>query len=101
MTVNIATPIEPGIVFGRDSDRVKPIGSLLTELRRRAAGRYTRDAFGLDPQVSDLLAPLLGAIVRVEVEGADQIGDGPATLVMNRGLGVVEPAALAVAVARD
>jgi len=101
VTARLAPSIAPSAVFGRDGDRVTPVGSLLTEVRRRAAGRYTRDGFGLDPQVSDLLAPVLSAIVRVEVDGADQIGAGPATLVMNRGLGVVEPAALAVAVARD
>ncbi len=90
-----------GATFGRDADRVSPVESPWAELRRRVSGRYPRDGFGLDPQVSDLVAPVLDLLVRVHVEGAEQIAPGAATLVMNRGLGVAEPAALAVAVARE
>ena len=44
--------------------------------------------------------PLVRAAVRVEIEGGERIpSEGPAVLVANRGVGLGEPAALAVAVA--
>lgn len=80
-------------------DRVQPLGSPLAFARRRLDGRFQIDAFGGDAQLMDLAARALALGVRVEVEHADRIPRlGGALLVANRGLGVFEPAALAVAV---
>jgi hypothetical protein len=88
--------------FGLESDRVHPAPPIATLLRRRLAGRFALDPFGLDPQLSDACAPLLEKVVRVSVEGGEHIPRvGPAVLMMNRGLGIVEPTALAVAVVRE
>jgi hypothetical protein len=84
--------------FGLDADAASRPEPWLAALRRRVGGRYPVDPFGLDPQLCDLLAPLFDATVRVRVEGAEQVAPGAASLVANRGLGVGEPAALAVAV---
>jgi 1-acyl-sn-glycerol-3-phosphate acyltransferase len=70
-----------------------------TVLRRRWAGRYLVDPFGFDPQVADIAAPIVTALVRVDIEGAERLPPGgPIVLVANRGLGVAEPTAVAVAV---
>ena len=70
-------------------------------LERRFTGRYPIDAFGLDPQLSDLLVPLFTFAVRVEVEGEEHVpASGPAVVVANRAFGLVEPAALAIGVMR-
>lgn len=80
-------------------DRVQPIDSPLSFARRRLDGRFQIDAFGGDAQLMDLAGRALALGVRVEVEHADRIPRlGGALLVSNRGLGIVEPAALAVAV---
>ena len=72
-----------------DADRIARPESLLSALRRRLSGRYPVDPFGLDPQLSDALAPVLERIVRVEVHGGEHIPRvGPAVLMMNRGFGV-------------
>jgi hypothetical protein len=85
--------------FGLDADRVTPAEPIPTALRRRLAGRYPVDPFGLDPQLCDLSAPIVESLISVQVENAERIPSvGPAALVANRGLGVTEPAALAVAV---
>jgi len=84
---------------GIDADRAAPIGSLVALARRRIAGRYPVDPFGADPQLMDLFAPLVHAGVRVRVEHGQRIpAVGGALVVSNRGLGLLEPAALAVAV---
>lgn len=84
-----------------DADRIARPEPLLEALRRRAAGRYPVDPFGLDPQLSDLCVPLFDATIRVRVSGGEHIPTtGPAVIVSNRGFGVAEPAALAVAVQR-
>ncbi|HYV60941.1 MAG TPA: hypothetical protein VFA62_12795, partial [Acidimicrobiia bacterium] len=55
--------------------------------------------FGGDAQLMDLAGRALAFGVRVEVEHAERLPRlGGALLVSNRGLGIVEPAALAVAV---
>jgi hypothetical protein len=92
--------VTEAVPFGRDLDRVGRLDSLATELRRRLTGRFPRDAFGLDPQLADALTPLFNALVRVRVEGAERLDRGAATLVMNRGFGIVEPTAVAVGVER-
>jgi 1-acyl-sn-glycerol-3-phosphate acyltransferase len=85
--------------FGLDLDVVGEGESLVRAVRRRVAGRYPVDPFGLDPHVCDLVAPAFTTLVRVTVEHGDRIPtEGPAVLVANRGLGVAEPAALCVAV---
>lgn len=86
--------------FGLDADRAGTPDSLVGALRRRLGGRFSTDPFGLDPQLCDLAAPWFDAVVRVSVQGAERIGPGGAVLVANRGLGIGEPAALAVAVRR-
>jgi hypothetical protein len=85
--------------YGLDADVVGPGEAIPTAIRRRLSGRYPIDPFGLDPQVCDLVAPAFTSVVRVRVDHAARIpARGPAVLVSNRGLGVGEPAALAVAV---
>lgn len=86
--------------YGLDPDRVTPGSSLLTSLRRRLNGRYLIDPFGFDPQLADSFAPLVETL-RVDVEGGEQLpARGRGVLVVNRGLGVVEPTAVALAVRR-
>ena len=85
--------------YGIDADRGQDPESLLALARRRFAGRYPIDPFGADPQLMDLLAPPFRAAVRVQVEQGHRLPDvGGALLVSNRGLGLLEPAALVVAV---
>lgn len=80
-------------------DRVQPLDSPLAFARRRLDGRFQIDAFGGDAQLMDLAGRVLALGVRVEVEHAERIPRlGGALLVANRGLGIFEPAALAVAV---
>jgi hypothetical protein len=87
--------------YGLDADRVSEGESLLDAVRRRLSGRYLIDPFGLDPQLCDVGAPVVEALVRIRVDGAEHIPvDGPAVFVMNRGLGVLEPTALSLAVRR-
>jgi 1-acyl-sn-glycerol-3-phosphate acyltransferase len=84
-----------------DADRIARPEALWSALRRRLAGRYPVDPFGLDPQLADLCIPFFEAAVRVRVQGAEHVPEsGPAVIVSNRGFGVVEPAALGVAVER-
>jgi hypothetical protein len=88
-------------VYGVDADRTQT-ADLLHGLRRRFEGRYPVDAFGADPQLQDLLAPFVTSSLRVTVEHPERLpGAGPAVIVSNRGLGVVEPAALAVALRQE
>lgn len=84
--------------FGLDADATSPPEPLPAAVRRRLGGRYPVDPFGLDPQLCDLLSPLFDLTVRVRAHGMEHVGPGAATLVANRGLGIGEPAALAVAV---
>jgi 1-acyl-sn-glycerol-3-phosphate acyltransferase len=87
--------------YGLDPDRVSAPEPLPQAVRRRVGGRYPVDPFGLDPQLCDLSAPVVAAAVRVEVHGGEHLpSSGGAVLVANRGFGIVEPAALAVAVRR-
>src|SRR5262249_55125295 len=80
-------------------DRVQPLDSPLAFARRRLDGRFQIDAFGGDAQLMDLAGRALALGVRVDVEHAERIPRlGGALVVANRGLGLFEPAALAVAV---
>lgn len=84
-----------------DADRIARPETPWSALRRRVAGRYPVDPFGLDPQLADLCVPLFAAAVRVRVSGGEHVpATGPAVIVSNRGFGVAEPAALGVAVQR-
>lgn len=84
---------------GIDADRSAPPASLVASLRRRIGGRYPIDPFGADPQLMDLVAPVVSAGVRVQVEHPNRLpAVGGALIVSNRGLGLLEPAALAAAV---
>ena len=82
-----------------DGDRVQPLESPLAFARRRFDGRFQIDAFGGDAQLMDLAGLVIALGVRVEIEHAERLPRiGGALLVANRGLGIVEPAALAMAV---
>lgn len=87
--------------YGLDPDRVTHADSLAGAVRRRLEGRYAIDPFGFDPHLSDLLVPIVTAVVRVDIWGGEHVpASGAATLVANRGFGIAEPAALTVAVRR-
>jgi hypothetical protein len=84
---------------GVDEDRVQALGSPVDFVRRRIDGRYPIDAFGGDAQLMDLAGQFLALGVRVEVGHAERLPRiGGALVVANRGLGIVEPAAVAIAV---
>ncbi|MGQ0824809.1 MAG: hypothetical protein ACT4OX_07265 [Actinomycetota bacterium] len=85
--------------YGIDVDKVAAPEPFGQALRRRLEGRYPVDPFGLDPHFGDLVAPVLDVLVRVDVAGGEHVpATGSAVLVSNRGFGVFEPAAVAVAV---
>ena len=87
--------------FGGDPDKAQR-AEVADVVRRRINGRYIVDPFGADPQLQDLLAPVFARAVPVRVTGAEQLpAEGPALLVTNRGLGVLEPTALSVAVRQE
>jgi hypothetical protein len=87
--------------FGGDADRAEDVAAL-DVLRRRFDGRYLVDPFGADPQLQDLIAPIVSRTTPVRVNGAEHLPEnGPALLVTNRGLGVLEPTALSVAVRQE
>lgn len=82
-----------------DVDRVHALGSPVGFARRRAGGRYAVDAFGGDSQLMDLAGRLLELGVRVHAQHAERMPRiGGALVVANRGLGIIEPAVLAIAV---
>jgi len=94
----VSASADSALDLGAD-DRVQPFDSPLAFARRRLDGRFQIDAFGGDAQLMDLTGRVLALGVRVEVEHAERIPRlGGALLVANRGLGFIEPAALAVAV---
>lgn len=81
-----------------DLDRVQGIGSS-NVFRQRFRGEYAIDPFGADPQLQDLVAPVVTRLAPVRVRGGEHIPEhGPALFVSNRGLGILEPTALSVAV---
>jgi 1-acyl-sn-glycerol-3-phosphate acyltransferase len=87
--------------YGLDVDHVSAPEPLLPALRRRFGGRYPIDPFGLDPHLADQSSRVFTAAVRVSITGEEHLPrTGAAVLVANRGFGIVEPAALAVAVRR-
>jgi hypothetical protein len=87
--------------FGGDPDRTQS-ANVVDVIRRRINGRYVIDPFGADPQLQDLVAPVFSRTIAVRVTGAEHVPSaGPALLVTNRGLGVLEPTALSVAVRQE
>jgi hypothetical protein len=82
-------------------DHIGPGQSFGTAMRRRIGGRFPIDPFGFDPEIVDLVTPVFDALIRVEVEGGENVPKtGSAVLVANRGFGVFEPAVLGIAVRR-
>jgi hypothetical protein len=72
-----------------------------TFARRRATGGYSVDAWGLDPDLVDVVAPVAGWRWSVEVDGAHHIpSGGPAMVVFNRRFGLSEPPAVVVGLRR-
>jgi 1-acyl-sn-glycerol-3-phosphate acyltransferase len=68
------------------------VRSLAAAVRARAGGAYTVDPWGYDPDLVELVDPVSGLIWPVRVSGAERLpGSGPAVLVANRRLGLVEP----------
>jgi hypothetical protein len=89
----------PAPVPAADEDRVQSLESPLAFARRRFDGHFRIDAFGGDAQLMDLSGRVLEIGVRVEVEHAGRLPQiGGALVVANRGLGVLEPAVLTIAV---
>ena len=81
------------------ADRVASPENPLDALQRRLSGRYALDPFGLDSQIADTLIPVLNTLVRASVLNPEHVPvDGPAVIVSNRGFGLAEPTALALAV---
>jgi hypothetical protein len=94
-----ATKVVPN--YGIDADRVLGLDTPVAWARRRFEGRFAVDEFGGDPHMMDLFAPIPGAAIRIDVEHRERIPrTGAALLVSNRGLGVVEPLVLGLAVRR-
>jgi 1-acyl-sn-glycerol-3-phosphate acyltransferase len=66
--------------------------SLLTLASRRLRGDFELDEWGADPDLIDMVYPLASPFLRISVEGAANLpGTGPAVLVANRRLGLLEP----------
>jgi hypothetical protein len=84
-----------------DADRIARPEPFAVGVKRRLSGRFPVDPFGLDPQLANLVAPVVTAAVPVRVEGGEHVpSSGPAVIVANRGFGIAEPAALGLAVQR-
>jgi 1-acyl-sn-glycerol-3-phosphate acyltransferase len=84
--------------FGIDVERAQDV-SLADVARRRVDGRFAIDPFGADPQLQDLVAPVVKRLTPARVTGREHLpAQGPALLVANRGMGFLEPSALSVAV---
>ena len=71
-------------------------GGVAGIVRRRIDGTHHVDEWGLDPDLIDLLSPLVGARWSVECQWTERLpAEGPAVLVHNRVLGLSEPVVLA------
>jgi hypothetical protein len=69
--------------------------------RRRFDGTHHVDEWGLDPDIVELVSPLVGLRWSVEAQWPERIpSTGPAVLVHNRAIGVSEPVVLARGVRR-
>jgi hypothetical protein len=77
------------------------MASTIELLRNRAKGRYPIDPWGHDPELIELVDPVLGMFIRVQVEGVEHVpATGPAVLVASRRFGIGEPVALVRGIAR-
>jgi 1-acyl-sn-glycerol-3-phosphate acyltransferase len=65
--------------------------SVVSLVHRRVRGEFEVDEFGADPELVDLVDPLVAPFIRVSVEGAAHVPAGPAVLAANRRFGVLEP----------
>jgi hypothetical protein len=66
--------------------------SILTVVADRLTGRYEVDEYGEDRQLIDLLDPVVRQVLHVVVDGARFLpATGPAVLVANRRVGMLEP----------
>jgi len=65
--------------------------SLSSLVGRRVRGDFEVDEFGVDPELVDLIDPVVAPFIRVSVEGAANVPEGWAVLVANRRFGVMEP----------
>lgn len=73
-----------------------PGATAVASLRRRAAGAFDIDEWGLDPELVALADPVLALRWDLEVTGAERLpAVGGVVLVFNRRLGVSEPWVLA------
>ena len=64
----------------------------MSVLGDRLRGRYELDPWGADPQLVDLLDPIVGLAWRVQATGMEHVpAAGPAVLVTNRRVGLAEP----------
>lgn len=87
---------------GLDLDRVGPPESAWRRARRRLGGRYPVDAFGADPLLQDVVAPVVERVLGVEVEGGERIpASGPAVLVTRQRVGFGDPLVVQAAVRRE
>ena len=78
---------------------LSPRGGLREQLRRRAAGEYIVDAWGLDPEVHDASVRALRVRWNVTVEGVEHIPtSGPALLLVQRRVGLSELAVVATGI---
>jgi 1-acyl-sn-glycerol-3-phosphate acyltransferase len=65
------------------------LGALVS---RRLRGDFEIDEWGADPELVDLVNPLVAPFIRVSVDGAGNVpASGPAVLVANRRIGLLEP----------
>jgi hypothetical protein len=70
-------------------------------VRRRLAGTYEVDEWGLDPDLLVVAERLAGLRWSIEVEGAGSVPpEGPAVVVASRRVGISEPLVLAAALRR-
>lgn len=85
----------------RDADPTPGLG-VAGRLRRRLAGTYEVDEFGLDAELIELVDPLMALRWKVDCIGAHNIPrEGPAVIVANRRFGLNEPVALGRAVRKS
>jgi hypothetical protein len=67
-----------------------------TFVRRRVAGTYDVDPWGLDTDLVELVSPLADVRWAIEVDGAHHVpAEGPALVVFNRRWGLSEPVVVA------
>jgi hypothetical protein len=72
-----------------------------TFVRRRVAGTYAVDPWGLDADLVELVSPLADVRWAIDVDGAKHVpSEGPALVVFNRRWGLSEPPVVALGLQR-